>query len=490
MINKNYTDCKSEEKSNGGEVDSHRRLNFGTSKFSNMNVLEALFLKSKTDVSDVNIRCKKEGDRVFSFIKLRIISVKEMGDILNHYYYKYHLTSILTSFLGKIKKKVNHVRSEKVHHLLDVALIKLGIKDYYWTHKNFYDGEILKKKNIYFKSKDESVLLEEMVMGDDERDYTDILPFILFYFIPASYIILKEKRKQIGHNFLFSASLYALFMSLLSSFKEEMIIEYSIIISSVLATIFAATTLVYKYVKYSTEILNLYTILLVITFLFTNTNNIFNFFLLYELFLLPSIYISMYYSPNRRSYSSTNFFLLWTQLGSSLFLLFALNMRFLFGYLNFFQIKTDQVDLDYLYQFFFLIGILIKVPTFPFYFWLLKTHVEAMTSFSILLSGFLVKIAILCLYKFLFLLKSLVVSIAICLSLVGSASASILFIHQIDFKKFVAYSTIQEMGLISTLLLITQSSNLRSIAVFFSNAYGNFISVFFSIRFLIQKVLN
>lgn len=41
-----------------------------------------------------------------------------------------------------------------------------------------------------------------------------------------------------------------------------------------------------------------------------------------------------------------------------------------------------------------LIGLGVKIPIWPFHFWLTKTHVEAPTYFSIYLSGFLVKTAI------------------------------------------------------------------------------------------------
>lgn len=45
------------------------------------------------------------------------------------------------------------------------------------------------------------------------------------------------------------------------------------------------------------------------------------------------------------------------------------------------------------------LGFGFKIPIWPFHYWLTKTHVEAPGSFSMYLSGFLVKTALFGLYK-------------------------------------------------------------------------------------------
>ena len=111
-------------------------------------------------------------------------------------------------------------------------------------------------------------------------------------------------------------------------------------------------------------------------------------------------------------------------------------------------------------------GFLVKVPTFPFFYWLAKTHVEAITSFSIFLSGFLVKLAVFGLYKFLPLLPTSVVSLAEVLSLLSFVLATVLFTYQVDFKKLIAYATIQEMSLILLFLLITAGTKNHTVGLF------------------------
>jgi len=48
-----------------------------------------------------------------------------------------------------------------------------------------------------------------------------------------------------------------------------------------------------------------------------------------------------------------------------------------------------------------MVGFGVKIPTWPFVSWLLKAHVEASVEFSILLSGFIVKVGVFGLYRIL-----------------------------------------------------------------------------------------
>lgn len=59
---------------------------------------------------------------------------------------------------------------------------------------------------------------------------------------------------------------------------------------------------------------------LLLTGAYAQTDNIVQFFVIYELFLLPSAALVWYVSPNKRSLRSTIYFLLWTQAGSMLVL--------------------------------------------------------------------------------------------------------------------------------------------------------------------------
>jgi NADH:ubiquinone oxidoreductase subunit 4 (subunit M) len=90
---------------------------------------------------------------------------------------------------------------------------------------------------------------------------------------------------------------------------------------------------------------------------------------------------------------------------------------------------------------------------------LTKTHVEAITSFSIFLSGFLVKLAIYGLVKFQIFTNPLLVAALLPLTLLSIAVASVGFAYQTDYKKVIAYATVQEMNVLTLVYLLTVQSD-------------------------------
>lgn len=135
--------------------------------------------------------------------------------------------------------------------------------------------------------------------------------------------------------------------------------------------------------------------------MFVCADDIYMFFILYELLLLPSFVLVYYNSPNKKGVSASLYFLIWTQLGSLLVFLVIMYI------VNVSGAPTIDVIRDYNFSYeevFYLqlilfLGFGFKIPIWPFHYWLTKTHVEAPGSFSMYLSGFLVKTALFGLYK-------------------------------------------------------------------------------------------
>lgn len=197
--------------------------------------------------------------------------------------------------------------------------------------------------------------------------------------------------------------------------------------------------------------------------LITETNYV-NLFLIYEMFLLPSFFIVYSISPNRRSIPVAIYFLTWTQFGSLLVLVAILLL----------YIETQTVyltlivDINSVFvKWFIYIGFGIKIPMWPFYYWLTKTHVEASSFFSIYLSGFLVKTAVYLFSLFLpFFSVSTDLGFLLILAVFGIVDSSIKMWSQIDLKKLIAYTTVQEM-------------NLLFIPLLWNNEFSEFLVSFF-----------
>lgn len=93
-------------------------------------------------------------------------------------------------------------------------------------------------------------------------------------------------------------------MSLLLPLKD------ALVISATLTMLAAYLLLSNKYSKYSLEIGVVYVCFFILTVLFVNTDSIVNFFIIYELFLLPSAGLVYFFSPNKRGVKTTVYFLL------------------------------------------------------------------------------------------------------------------------------------------------------------------------------------
>ena len=203
-------------------------------------------------------------------------------------------------------------------------------------------------------------------------------------------------------------------------------------------------------------------------FFLTFTNSILIFFVAYEFLLLFTSIIVYFFSPNIRSKVITFYFVIWTQLSSfflwlTIIYVFYKTNSFDINYLNVLLFdKSNSKLLSYLV----FISFCIKLPLWPFSFWLIKTHVEANTSFSIFLSGVLVKTALLGLLKFNFILHnnnnvlfSYIIIFSACVSTFNLN-------YQTDFKKLIAFTTIQEMSIISLYLFFNSYINTQLILYF------------------------
>lgn len=219
-------------------------------------------------------------------------------------------------------------------------------------------------------------------------------------------------------------------------------------------------------------------------YLYISTNNFIIFFFCYELFLLPSFLLVFFLSPNRRGIIASIYFLMWTQVGS--FLVFFAVIASIFLSNSFYFSESFQVSWVLLL---FFLGFGIKVPVWPFHYWLTKTHVEAPTYFSIYLSGFLVKTALYGLWVFCFKNPNNLMLFFLVVSVVGIIDSSLKMWSQVDLKKLVAYGTVQEMNLILFCFCLGNLVSIQLILLFIL-AHTLLSTIFFGLVDSIYKRFN
>jgi NADH-quinone oxidoreductase subunit M len=212
-----------------------------------------------------------------------------------------------------------------------------------------------------------------------------------------------------------------------------------------------------------------YLILLLI--LMAGTNGVFVsldfilFYVFWEIVLLPMYFLIGIWGGSRREYAAIKFFI-YTLVGSVVMLVGAIYLYLqasaklgapTFNLLELATV-TSTLPITNLTTFAFfalVVGFAVKVPMFPFHTWLPDAHVEAPTPISMLLAGILLKLGSYAMVRISHPLLPQVAKqyawVLFVLGVTGILYAALAAMAQLnqgqrDFKKQVAYSSVNHMG--------------------------------------------
>jgi NADH-quinone oxidoreductase subunit M len=174
---------------------------------------------------------------------------------------------------------------------------------------------------------------------------------------------------------------------------------------------------------------------------FISATSLWAMFLAFEALLLSAIYILLLTSKSERARDASLEMLVWTLIGSA-------GLLTGFGLLGgTHHVSTAPARWGLAPALCFLLGFGVKVPLWPATAWLLKAHVEASVEFSILLSGFIVKVGVLGLHRTLAMADEPQVGLfAAGLATIGLFDAASRLPAQRDLKRIVALTTVIEMN--------------------------------------------
>ena len=191
--------------------------------------------------------------------------------------------------------------------------------------------------------------------------------------------------------------------------------------------------------------------------------DVFLFYVMWEVMLVPMYFIIGIWGGERRIYASIKFFI-YTMVGSLLMLVAIVYLGLSvadpvtgvpnFAYDHILQTARPTLTTSlWLFGAFFL-AFAVKVPMFPFHTWLPDAHVEAPTAGSVILAGIMLKLGT---FGFLRLAVPFFPEAAmspgvrgtiLVLSVIGIIYGALVSLVQPDFKKLVAYSSVSHLGFV------------------------------------------
>jgi len=183
--------------------------------------------------------------------------------------------------------------------------------------------------------------------------------------------------------------------------------------------------------------------------------NLIEFFVFFELMLVPSFFLIAFYGYGARMRIALMFFF-WTHVGAVVMLLGLLAMGFFAGSFDFDVVKANAAKIPAqwlsIIVFALVVGLGVKLAAFLLHIWLPYAHAEAPTPVSALLSPAMIGIGAYGLLRlWLDLLTGSYVQYSLYINMWGLATmiyGGAMALMQDDIKRVLAYSSISQMGYI------------------------------------------
>nr|QCX42023.1 NADH dehydrogenase subunit 4 [Margaritifera margaritifera]QCX42036.1 NADH dehydrogenase subunit 4 [Margaritifera margaritifera]QRW36428.1 NADH dehydrogenase subunit 4 [Margaritifera margaritifera]DAC74122.1 TPA_inf: NADH dehydrogenase subunit 4 [Margaritifera margaritifera] len=192
-------------------------------------------------------------------------------------------------------------------------------------------------------------------------------------------------------------------------------------------------------------------VLTVVLFCCFSVSSLFNFYILFEFSLIPTLFLIMGWGYQPERLQAGKYMMLYTVGASLPLLILVVFVLAEMGSIFYGWKDSDQFMGSWLVVLCASLAFLVKLPIYGFHLWLPKAHVEAPVAGSMILAGILLKLGgygLIRFFSILSLSSCFTVSVVFCLSLMGGTIASMVCFAQVDVKALVAYSSVGHMSLV------------------------------------------
>lgn len=281
---------------------------------------------------------------------------------------------------------------------------------------------------------------------------------LLIFFLLINFIIIYNKKIIFYYNMYFIIRLIFLFKFI---FKDLIWVRsrflwkfdfYSFFLIILRIWILGLILIVIQLQKDILIKLFIFILIGIILITLFSVRNLIIFYLIFEVRLIPTFIIIIYWGYNFERLRASFYLLIYTMFISLPLLIYIIKL-YKISYT--FEIDLLKINnyinlnlIDYLILF---IAFLIKMPIFLFHLWLPKAHVEAPVYGSMILAAILLKLGRYGLLRFIeiFYIRSVKFGyIFIRVGMIGRIYVRLVCLVQIDIKRLVAYSSVVHMNII------------------------------------------
>lgn len=196
-------------------------------------------------------------------------------------------------------------------------------------------------------------------------------------------------------------------------------------------------------------------------------NNLFIFYVLFELRLVPILLIIVFWGRQPERLSAGLYFLIYTRTFSIPFMIIIINSS---PFIAFSFFRRRMLTRSWL-SIILLMPFLVKMPIMGLHFWLPKAHVEARTRGSIILAGLLLKLGRYGALRVVSMFTTFSIKWTLSYWLFGSIVSRVITFIISDIKKLVAYRSVRHITFI-IIAIISNNKLLFMVVLILSLAHG------------------